>query len=177
MNNPPHDWDLKGVAVLALRDAKIVMIREEEGNDRPSAGKYAGMASIPMGVIRPGETAEQAAVREFGEETGLVVRLSYPIGFFEIQEPDRNRAGIWAFFGRLTGERVIRGGDISVPFVLSEHDFLGLDPFDVRPLNREIYTQWKLLAKLIKGGKGIGWVRAQAIYHAPIKARRWLAGE
>jgi len=172
----PNDWDLHGVAVLALGDDdRIVMIREL--TDRPSAGKYAGMASVPMGEIRLGETAEQAAVREFGEETGLGVALGYPIGFFEIQEPGRNRVGVWAFFGRLTGEKLIRDGGVSEPFPLSERDFLGMNPFDLRPLNREIYAQWKLLSELLKSGRSTWWIRTYAVYHAPAKARQWLARE
>jgi len=172
----PNDWNLYGVAMLVLSsDERIIMIREL--TDRVDAGKYAGMASIPMGEIRPGETAEQAAAREFGEETGLKAEVLYPIGFFEIQEPGRDRVGVWAFFGRLTGEKVARDGGVSEPFVLSERDFLGMNPFDLRPLNLEIYAQWKLLSELLKSGRSAWWIRTQAIYHAPAKARQWLARE
>lgn len=172
----PTDWKLKGVAVLAFTEAKkIIMIKEL--TDRLEAGKYAGMASIPMGEIRPGETAEQAAVREFGEETGFGVVLDYPIGFFEIQVPDRNRVGVWAFFGHLRGDRVPRDGGVSQPFFITEREFLDLDPFGVRPLNREIYQQWKSLRALIKEGVSNWWIRTHAVYHAPAKARQWLARE
>jgi 8-oxo-dGTP pyrophosphatase MutT (NUDIX family) len=172
----PSDWAIHGVAMLALgSDGRIIMIRELA--DRPSAGKYAGMASIPMGEIRPGETAEQAAKREFGEETGLGVEVLYPIGFFEIQGPGRDRVGVWAFFGRLTGERVARDGGVSEPFTLPERDFLGLNPFDLRPLNNEIYAAYRWQKALLAAGKPMTWIRGIAVSLAPPKARQWLARE
>ncbi|HEU5418342.1 MAG TPA: NUDIX domain-containing protein [Streptosporangiaceae bacterium] len=43
----------------------------------------AGLWSIPGGRIEPGETDEQAVVREVGEETALVVRCGALLGSVE----------------------------------------------------------------------------------------------
>jgi mutator protein MutT len=47
---------------------------------RPPGVALGGLWEFPGGKIEPGETPEQAAVRECGEETGIVVRVvaSYP---------------------------------------------------------------------------------------------------
>ncbi|MBN2585181.1 NUDIX domain-containing protein [Patescibacteria group bacterium] len=174
----PNDYDLKGVAVLCFDpQGEIIMVIEPYGKDRPDVGKFAGMASIPMGAIKEGESAETAAIREFGEETGLGIGLLYPIGFFEIVEPDRRRCGVWAFFGRLTGHPYKGETERTKMFTLSERDFLGVDTFHIRPLNREIYTAWKWLKLALDVGKPLGWVRDMVKSHAPAKVRQWLSRE
>lgn len=42
--------------------------------------KHAGQVSFPGGALDPGETAEQAALREAAEETGLQVAGVHPVG-------------------------------------------------------------------------------------------------
>lgn len=43
-------------------------------------GKHSGQVSLPGGVIEPGETLEQAAVREAHEEIGLPPDVPRPLG-------------------------------------------------------------------------------------------------
>ena len=52
---------------------------------RPEGVPLAGLWEFPGGKIEPGETTEQAAVRECREETGLVVEplFSYPAAAHE----------------------------------------------------------------------------------------------
>lgn len=50
---------------------KIVLIREF----RVTAGKY--VFALPAGLIDPGETIEEAAIREFKEETGMTFEPIY----------------------------------------------------------------------------------------------------
>lgn len=61
-----------------------IAVVEHEGRfligQRPAGTDLAGYWEFPGGKIEPGETAEQAAVRECREETGLAVEPSgvYP---------------------------------------------------------------------------------------------------
>ena len=63
------------VAVGILRDPRgCVLIGE-----RTAGRAYAGYWEFPGGKLEPGESAEQALVREFDEELGTVVRAARPL--------------------------------------------------------------------------------------------------
>jgi len=62
--------------VAVLRDASALMIRR----GRPPA---KGSWSLPGGAQKLGETAEQAALRELAEETGLSVETLYLAGYVD----------------------------------------------------------------------------------------------
>lgn len=64
------------------RSAGILLFRERAGATevlltKPGgpfwANKHAGAWMIPKGAIEPGETPEEAALREFAEETGIAL--------------------------------------------------------------------------------------------------------
>ena len=55
------------IAVIVRREGKIALIRQF----RSTTGEY--YYEIPAGAIEDGETAEQAAIREAREETGLLI--------------------------------------------------------------------------------------------------------
>jgi len=63
------------VATGLLVHAGRVLIQK-----RMPEGAWAGLWEFPGGRIEPGESPEQAVVREFMEETGLVVRVAEPLG-------------------------------------------------------------------------------------------------
>ncbi len=61
--------------VLALVDGKLVLVRR---GTEPQIGRWA----FPSGFVDRGEAVEDAAVREFREETGLDARLERLIGVY-----------------------------------------------------------------------------------------------
>lgn len=61
-------------AAIIVQDGRVLMVRR-----RISEGEL--MWQFPAGAIEPGEAAEDAAVRETVEETGLVVTAVRQIGY------------------------------------------------------------------------------------------------
>jgi 8-oxo-dGTP pyrophosphatase MutT (NUDIX family) len=62
---------IHGAGGVLIQDGQVLLIVEDQSDNR--YGKQAGMLSIPMGRIKPGEIPHRAAEREFQEETGLTV--------------------------------------------------------------------------------------------------------
>jgi len=56
---------------------RVLLVRRAKA---PAAGSW----SLPGGRIEPGETPEEAVVREIREETGLPTRVLAPLGIVEI---------------------------------------------------------------------------------------------
>jgi ADP-ribose pyrophosphatase YjhB (NUDIX family) len=55
---------------VIVRDGKLLLLRRAI---EPAVGRWA----FPAGFVEPGETAEQAIVREVAEETQLAVEVRY----------------------------------------------------------------------------------------------------
>lgn len=87
------------VGVVCIKDSRVLLIRR--GN-APMAGRW----SVPGGRIEPGETAEEAALRELGEETGVEAAL---IG--KIEDFTLGGYAIAEFAARWTHGDVRAGGD------------------------------------------------------------------
>jgi A/G-specific adenine glycosylase len=68
---PHHDI---AVALVWRDDGRLLIQR------RPPEGLLGGLWEFPGGKVEPGEHAEQAAVRETREETGLEIRVRRPAG-------------------------------------------------------------------------------------------------
>jgi len=103
---------------IAAREGLIAVVRVSpaEGDD---------YFDLPGGAIDPGENEVQALVREFGEETGLVVtagrRITAIRQYFVLSndEPVNNIAGVYA---------VAVTGEDSALKVEDDHDLVWLDP-------------------------------------------------
>lgn len=85
---------------LAERDGKLALVKVSKPGQAP-------WHDLPGGALDPGETARQAVVREFGEETGLVVEpgeaLDHAAQFFVSDgRPYRNIGPLMIV--RVTGE-------------------------------------------------------------------------
>lgn len=74
-----------GVGAIVVRAGRVLLVLRGRP---PNAGQWA----IPGGRQRLGETLQQAAEREIGEETGIVIRAREPIYTFEHIERDEEGA-------------------------------------------------------------------------------------
>ena len=85
-------------AAIIVRDDRVLMIRR-----RVREGELSWQ--FPAGAIEPGETAEEAAVRETLEETGLTVEATKLLG--ERVHPKTGRAMSYTACRVLDGEAVV----------------------------------------------------------------------
>jgi len=67
-------WDNRpiGVDTVVVKDGRVLMLKR---STNPDAGMYA----LPGGYLDRGESAEQAALREVKEETGIEARITKPL--------------------------------------------------------------------------------------------------
>ncbi|MDG3004413.1 (deoxy)nucleoside triphosphate pyrophosphohydrolase [Paludisphaera mucosa] len=124
---------LGGIGVIRRGDRFLI-------RRRPPGTVYAGYWEFPGGKVEPGETPEQATVRECLEETGLavvatrlrsVVEHAYPHGrvrlhFFDctpadpVAEPAPEHACIWVPAKGLAGYRFPEANDAILAQLVAE---------------------------------------------------------
>ncbi len=93
-----------GVAVILVEDDRLLLVRR--------AGSYAGMWCIPCGHVEWEESIEEAAVREFAEETGLQVTLQSIFAVHSnFHDEKQHTVGVWYRGQRLSGA-LRPGGDL-----------------------------------------------------------------
>jgi 8-oxo-dGTP pyrophosphatase MutT (NUDIX family) len=68
MEQPPDDPGRRGAVAIVVRDGRMLVIRRSRSVVAPLT------VCFPGGGIEPGETEEEALVREFREEIGVGVR-------------------------------------------------------------------------------------------------------
>lgn len=97
-----------GVAVIVRRDDGALLL----GRRGPMATVGAGQWCIPCGHVEWDEDVHAAAMREFAEETGLIVRLT-AIAAVEsnFHDPLQHTVGIW-FHGTIAGGTLEPGDDL-----------------------------------------------------------------
>ncbi|HWA60793.1 MAG TPA: NUDIX domain-containing protein [Caulobacteraceae bacterium] len=128
---------------LALRDGRLACVRVSKPGHRP-------WIDLPGGAIDEGESAEQALVREFGEETGLIVRPQAEIGradqFFINTDgvAFNNRATLFA--AEITGE----GAHLKIE---DDHELVWLDPPEALRRLRHDAHAWAVAAFLRRAGR------------------------
>lgn len=113
------DWPTYalGTALYAERDGQILLLKRAAGS------AFAGQWYVPGGAVDPGETPDEAVVRELREEAGLEVTA----------EPEL----VGAYFARLYGRDVLMlsyRAPVEGDVVLSpEHDGARwVDPLDMK---------------------------------------------
>lgn len=121
-------------AVLLIAEGAIALIERVRAGERYFV--------VPGGGIEPGETAEDAAIREAAEELGLDVRLLAKAGTLEVAARGRLRQHYWfaecdsAVFGLMAGPELAEPDNsyrrVWVP--LDRLDSIDLRPHEVRAL-------------------------------------------
>ncbi|WP_374569863.1 NUDIX domain-containing protein [Phenylobacterium sp.] len=124
---------------LALREGLIAVVRVQPiGFDTP-------WIDLPGGGIDPGETADVAVVREFGEETGL--KVSAGRAFARADQLFINTDGV-AFNNRSTLFAVRIQAEAPHLKVEADHELLWLDPNEAIARLRHDSHAWAVAAWL-----------------------------
>ena len=102
---------LVGVGVILVKDRQILLVKRGHEPNK-------GMWSIPGGLIKLGETAEEAAIREVREETGLEVSIGAVAGIFNVIIKDSDSKikyhyVIIDYFGEVVGGMLRPGTDVT----------------------------------------------------------------
>ena len=91
-------------AIITDSAGRLLLI--QRGHE-PEAGRW----SLPGGRIEPGESDEQALVREIGEETGLHVEPGRLIGAVERPAPGGAVFDIYDYAASVSGGQLVAGDD------------------------------------------------------------------
>lgn len=96
--------EIAAVGAVAVRDGALLLVRRGHA---PSRGRW----SLPGGRLEPGETAQQALIREMAEETGLIVEVGELVGEVVRPGPDGVTYRIQDFRVTAIGSDAVAGDD------------------------------------------------------------------
>jgi 8-oxo-dGTP diphosphatase len=120
--------EIAAVGAIAIRNGALLLIRRGHA---PSRGRW----SLPGGRIEPGESAQDALVREMAEETGLTVEVGELVG--EVRRPGPNGA-------------IYRIQDFQVTPVTGDDPVAGDDALDVAWVPLADVAKYQLSAGLLQ---------------------------
>lgn len=106
-------------AVITDAGGRLLLIRR---GHQPGAGLW----SLPGGRVEPGETAEQAMIREVREETGLAVRAVRLLGEVERPGPPGAAYVISDYLAVVTGGTLAAGDDAADACWVAPRELAGL---------------------------------------------------
>lgn len=123
---------------VAVRDGRVALVKVSKPGQQP-------WFDLPGGALDPGEDDMQALAREFGEESGLVVRAGQPLGradqFFRLADhvPVNNRSGLYV--------AEIHGEDPALK-IEDDHELVWFEPCDAIARLRHDSHAWAIAAFL-----------------------------
>ena len=139
-----------GVAVVLLEAHRLLLGLRRDGG-----------WCIPCGHVEWDESVEQAAVREFAEETGLTVALEGVLAVHSnFHDPAHHTVGVW-YCGRRTGGHLQAGGDlVAVRFFPLD----GLPPLKF-PTDAQVVADLRAGLSLKKRASGCSSPQSQSAAH------------
>jgi 8-oxo-dGTP diphosphatase len=123
---------------LAARGGQVALVRIERAQE-------AAVHDLPGGALDPGETAEQAVVREFGEEAGLKVRPLARVGEARqfLLKPDGEAFNnLCVFF-----DMALEGEDERLK-IEADHSLVWAEPLQALTMMRHDAHAWAITAWL-----------------------------
>ena len=123
---------------LALREGRLALVQVTYPEKPP-------FFDLPGGAIDPGEDAQQALIREFSEETGLIVRAGAPLTrasqmfLTKGEDPVNNRCD---FF-----EAEVTGADPRLK-IEQDHELIWIEPVEALRRLRHDAHAWAVTAWL-----------------------------
>lgn len=128
---------LVGAGALVVCDDRILMVLHKRG------GKYRW--ELPSGFTKPGESLEQAAIREVLEETAVTVCVGRFLCTVVMDVPDDNYRGINAYFcATSVGQETPRfiGSDDEPIIDAAYIDLTKMKGREIHPVDRKILARW-----------------------------------
>ncbi|AOT69242.1 nucleotide triphosphate diphosphatase NUDT15 [Geosporobacter ferrireducens] len=120
-----------GVAAIVIKDKKLLMGKRQ--------GSYAGQWCIPCGYVEWDEDVYDAVVREFFEETGLKINISYVYTVLSnFHNPAQHTVGIW-FMAEVASGTEEAGDDLEEVEYFSYADM----PVLAFPTDRDVIEKLK----------------------------------
>ena len=139
----PDMPDRRGAIGVAVREGRLLLIRRSESVVAP------GMYCFPGGGIEPGETEEEALIREFREELNIPVHPLRPI--WRYVTPWKVRLHWWTVEVPQGVEMVPNPGEVASIHWVTPTEMAALP--DSLPSNFEFLAAWKRGEFVLEGIK------------------------
>ncbi|MBK9942588.1 MAG: GNAT family N-acetyltransferase [Kouleothrix sp.] len=156
------------VGVVVALEGQIVLVRRRYA---PRAGCWA----LPAGFMELGESAEEAAIRECHEETGLLVRVDHLLGVYSIGEGQHTGLLI-IYAATATGGELVAADDATEAGIFSADALPAPMAF---PTHLQAIDRWcreTRTRELLRGPAGPALVRYAGLSDMPMALDLLIGG-